>query len=131
LRVRDLQEDQARAALLSANRAAHDAAAGVEDRLAEYATRSFPEGTSSHADFERALFLLDTAAGAVDHARASYRDSLAVVDDRRERWAAARRRGAPLEPLEARRRDEHALETRRAEDRLVDDIVMARHGGIR
>ena len=135
LRVRRLQEDQAKNALLAANRDAHDAAVLVNNRLAEYATRSFPTGTRSYEEFERALFLLDSAAGAVDVARIAHRDSLVVVSERRDEWTASHRRVAALERLEERRRDEYAIESRRAEDRLVDDLVVARHaarrGGVR
>jgi flagellar export protein FliJ len=126
LRVRRLQEDQARAALLNANRTAREAARHVEERLAEYGSRAFPEGSQPYDEFERALFMLDTAAGAVEVARHDYRDACIVVDERRDAWTSARRRVAALERLEARRREEHALEARRAEDRLVDDLVVAR-----
>lgn len=127
LRVRRLQEDQARLALLTANRAAHDAARTVETRLVEYSARSLPPGPQSYEDFERALFLLDSAAAAVDVARIAHRDALEVVAAKREEWTGRHRRVAALERLEARRRDEYELELRRAEDRLVDDLVVARH----
>src|SRR5207247_9557935 len=100
----------------------------VENRLVEYRSRSLPEGTQSYENFERALFMLDSAAGAVDVARIAHREALDVVDARRADWAAARRKVAALERLEERRREEHAVEVRRAEDRLVDDLVVARHG---
>jgi flagellar protein FliJ len=127
LRVRRIEEDRAKVALLEANRAAHDAAVAVEERLAEYATRSFPSGPHSYAEFERTLFLLDAAAGAVDLARINHRAALDVVAQRRAEWLATRQRVDALERLESRRRDEYAVELRRAEDLLVDDLVVARH----
>jgi flagellar biosynthesis chaperone FliJ len=130
-RVRELQEDQARAALLTAHRRAHDAATQVDASLAEYARRSFPPGPLSNDQFERSLFLLDTAAGMVGVARAAHSDALATVEIHREEWTAARRRVAVLERLEERRRAEHELDARRAEDRLTDDLVIARFGGRR
>ena len=69
LHVRRVQEDRARFELLSANRDAHLAAARVDERLADYAERQLPAGTQSFADFERAVFRLDAAAGAVGVAR--------------------------------------------------------------
>ena len=66
-------------------------------------------------------------ARAINVARAEYGRALEVVDVRRGEWTAARQRVAALERLEARRRDEYAIESRRAEDRLVDDLVVARH----
>jgi len=127
LRVRQVQEDRARNELLSANRDAHMAAARVEDRLTDYAGRSMPTGPQPYAEFERALFLLDSGAAAVGTARASHRASLEVVDARRVEWTDARRKVAALERLEERRRLEHAIEMQRAEDQLVDDLVVARH----
>jgi flagellar export protein FliJ len=127
LRVRRIQEDQARAKLLTANRAAHLAATRVEERLAEYSTRERPAGSQSIEQFERTLFLLDTAAGSVGVAREARREALEVVGARRSEWADAQRRVAALERLEDRRREEHAFEMRRAEDQLVDDLVVARH----
>ncbi len=130
LRVRRIQEDRARAALLTANRDAHEAAMRVEASIAEYRTRSFPDGVQPYVEFERALFLLDTAASAVELSRRAHRDALVVVDVRRTEWMDARRRVHALERLEERRRAEHELENRRAEDRLVDDLVVARHAGV-
>lgn len=127
LHVRRVQEDQARFALLAANRDAQLAAQRVDQRLADHAGRRMPSGPQTYADFERAVFLLDSSAGAVTVARASHREALTVVDTRREHWTAARMRVAALERLEARRRAEHAVEMQRAEDQLVDDLVVARH----
>lgn len=132
LHVRRVQEDLARAQLLSANRDAHLAAARVEDRLADYADRRIPAGPLPYADFERAVFLLESGAGAVDAARATHRTALTVVDEKRVEWTAARRKVAALERLEERRRAEHAIEVQRAEDQLVDDLVVGRHArGVR
>jgi flagellar FliJ protein len=127
LHVRRVQEDRARFQLLSANRDAHLASALVDERLAAYAERRLPTGTQSFEDFERAVFRLDAAAGAIGVARARHREALVVVDERRAEWTDARRRVAALERLEERRRAEHAVEVQRAEDQLVDDLVVARH----
>ncbi len=127
LHVRRVQEDRARAELLTANRDAHLAAARVDERLADYADRTLPLGPQTFAAFERAVFLLDAGAASVDTARASHRDAVAVVEARRTDWTDARRKVAALERLEDRRRAEHAVEVQRAEDQLVDDLVVARH----
>jgi flagellar protein FliJ len=127
LRVRRLQEDMARAALLHANHEARNAADAVNARIADYAAAARPNGAQTYDAFNRMQFDLDNAAGAISVARAEYRRALDVVEQYRAEWAAARQRVAALERLEARRRDEHAIEVRRAEDRLVDDLVVARH----
>jgi flagellar export protein FliJ len=127
LRVRRLQEDMARAELMHAHREARAAADRVNSRIAEYANAPRPRGEQAYDDFHRVQFHLDNAAGAITVARAGYQHTLGVVDDRRADWAAARRRVAALERLETRRRDEHTIEARRDDDRLVDDLVVARH----
>ncbi len=127
LRVRRLQEDIARAALLHANLQAKCAADAVNARIADYAAASRPSGAQTYDAFNRMQFELDNSAGAITVARTQYRRALEVVDQHRADWAAARQRVAALERLEQRRRDEHAIEARRAEDRLVDDLVVARH----
>jgi flagellar FliJ protein len=127
LHVRRVQEDKARAELLTANRDARIAATRVEERLADYAERRIPVGPQTFAAFERAVFLLDAGAASVEAARASHRDAQTVVEARRSDWTDARRRVAALERLEERRRAEHAVEVQRAEDQLVDDLVVARY----
>jgi flagellar export protein FliJ len=127
LRVRRLQEDIARGALMAAHHVAREAADRLNDRIAEYGAASRPNGAQTYDAFNRMQFRLDNAAGAITLARAEYQHALDIVDVRRAEWTAARQRVAALERLEARRRDEHAIEVRRAEDRLVDDLVVARH----
>jgi flagellar protein FliJ len=126
LHVRRVQEDRARAELLTANRDAHLASVRVDERLHDYAGRGLPLGPQSFAAFERAVFLLDAGAAGVEVARATHRDAQSVVEERRIDWTAARRKVAALERLEERRRAEHAVEVQRAEDTLVDDLVVAR-----
>jgi len=117
----------ARAALLHAHHEARIAADAVNTRVAEYTAAARPNGAQTYEAFNRMQFDLDNAAGAITVARVEYRHALEVVDQHRTDWAAARQRVAALERLEERRREEHAVEARRAEDRLVDDLVVARH----
>ncbi len=99
LHVRRVQEDRARAELLTANRDANLAAARVEERLADYAQRTLPLGPQTFAAFERAVFLLDAGAAGVETAprvasrRAERRRGPADRLDRRP--AQGRRPGAP------------------------------------
>jgi flagellar protein FliJ len=127
LRVRRLQEDMARAALQHANLDARRAADAVNARIEEYGAAARPEGAQTYDTFNRMQSHLDNAAGAITVARGLYLQALGVVEERRAEWAAARQRVAALERLEQRRRDEYDIEARRAEDRLVDDLVVARH----
>lgn len=127
LRVRRLQEDIARAALMTAHHTAREAADVLNARIEDYAAASRPFGAQTYDEFNRTQSRLDHAAGAITVARGVYRDAVDVVDVRRNEWTAARQRVAALERLETRRRDEHTIEVRRAEDRLVDDLVVAQH----
>ena len=127
LRVRRLQEDMARAALMTAHHGARAAADVLNARIEDYSRASRPSGAQTYDDFNRTQSHLDNAAGAITAARGVYSQAVDVVDTRQHEWASARQRVAALERLEARRREEHAIEVRRAEDRLVDDLVVARH----
>ena len=128
LHVRRVQEDRARSELLTANRDAHLAAARVEERLADYAA---PEHPARPAVVRR----LRTGGVPARLRRRRRRRRPArrtatrstVVEARRVDWTDARRKVAALERLEERRRAEHAIEVQRAEDQLVDDLVVARH----
>jgi flagellar export protein FliJ len=112
---------------MNAHHATRAAADVLNTRIADYTSASRPSGAQTYGDFNRTQSHLDHAAGAITAARGVYDHAVDVVDTRQNEWAAARQRVAALERLEARRRDEHAIEVRRAEDRLVDDLVVARH----
>ena len=127
LRVRRVQEDIARGALMAAQHAARESADRLNARIEEYGAVARPTGAQSYDSFNRMQSRLDNAAGAITVARADYRQMLELVEARRAEWTAASQRVAALERLETRRRDEHAIEVRRDEDRLVDDLVVARY----
>jgi flagellar export protein FliJ len=127
LRVRRIQEEQAKARLLTANAAAGEAERVVDARLARYYEMQRPTGVQLEPQFARAWFNLDTAADAVDVAREQRIAALAVVAERRAEWSEASMRVAALERLEERQRAEHRLEVQRDEDRLTDDLVVSRY----
>jgi flagellar export protein FliJ len=126
-KVRQLEEERARIRLMEANAEARETAARVEARLHAYDTSPRPGGPMSYEAFEHDRFKLEALATAVESARIAHREALDVVDLRRVEWLEAKQRVSALEKLEARRRDEHAIDLRRAEDRLIDDLVVARH----
>jgi flagellar export protein FliJ len=127
LRVRRIQEDQARARLLTANVAAREAEQRVDARVSRYHAMDRPAGVQQEAEFERTWFHLDAAAGAIDVAREHHIEAVAHVAQRRSEWSDASMRVAALERLEERQRAEHAVERQREEDRLTDDLVVSRH----
>jgi len=126
LRVRRIQEDQARARLLSANVVLHQTGQAVDARIARYQELDRPAGLQVEPDFERIVHTLDNAAGAIDTARERHLEARAVVAQRRAEWSDASMRVAALERLEARQRAEWATEVQRDEDRTVDDLVVSR-----
>jgi flagellar protein FliJ len=127
LRVRRIQEDQARARLLNANAVARKAEAVVGERVARYDALDRPNGVQIEPEFERTLGALDYAASAIDLAREQHIESLAVVAEKRSEWSDASMRVAALERLEARQYTLYATEARRDEDRLTDDLVVNRY----
>lgn len=131
LRVRRIQEDLARAQLLAANRDVLLATDALRARDSEYAAVDRPAGQQSLDAFHLALFRLDSAAGAVRVARDARAAALDRAEERRVEWTAASQKVSALERLEERARDEHAVEVRRDEDRLVDDLVVSRHRAVR
>lgn len=127
LRVRRIQEDQVRARLVAANRDVTLAAAKVVERQARYDTIERPLGVASHDELERAWFALDAAAGAVRFAHDEQLAAEARAAEIRVEWTEARRRTEVLERLRERAHEEWVVEVRRAEDRAVDELVVARH----
>jgi flagellar export protein FliJ len=127
LRVRRIQEDQARARLLTANAAARHAEQVVDARVQRYRDMARPDGLQAEPEFARTWFHLDAAAGAIDVAREQHVEAMAAVAERRAEWTDASMRVAALERLEARQRAEHAIERQREDDRLTDDLVVSRY----
>jgi flagellar protein FliJ len=126
LRVRRVQEEQARARVMVANRAVTLAAAQVDDRLQRYATLPRPSGVQRYTEAEATLFRLDAGAGAVEWARAEHTRAVDHAREELAHWAQAEQRVRALERLHDRARDEHATEMRRAEDRLTDELTTTR-----
>jgi flagellar export protein FliJ len=127
LRVRRIQEEQAKARLLTANAAAREAERVVDARVERYYAMQRPEGVQVEPQFARTWFHLDNAADAVDVARDQRITALAAVTERRAEWTEASMRVAALERLEERQRAEHAIEVQRDTDRLTDDLVVSRY----
>ncbi|HVM19821.1 MAG TPA: flagellar FliJ family protein [Egibacteraceae bacterium] len=125
LRVRRLQEEAAQAQVAAARQAEHAAAEDLAASRQHYADLDAP------AQYTAAGLLgwharADLRAQAVTHAG---RRHLTAVDSTRgavEAWQAAQRRVEVLERLDERRREEHTVVVRRAEDATVDDIMVAR-----
>ncbi len=126
LRVRRVQEEQARARLLAANRVVTGAAKLVSERTDHYMSLERPGGRQSHSDVEAILFTLDAAAGAIAWAREKHEVAVANAAEELGRWREAERRVRALERLRERAYEEHAIDVRRDEDRLTDELATTR-----
>ena len=126
LRVRRLQEDAARAAIAAARvveQRAGDAVAGSHDH---YRALSAPSPATTATGF---LGLRDQAsyrATSVRIAEGKLQVAAEATVESVSSWHVSHRRVEALERLDERRRDEHEIEARRAEDAAVDEIVVSR-----
>jgi len=130
LRVRRIQEEQARAAVGLARRDVDDAAARTQARLDSYrggagAAGAVPVGRFL-ADRARHELQADLVAAAQRHEDGARR----ALDGAVTAWSQAAQRVKGLERLEERRREEHAADARKAEELEVEDIVSARVGRV-
>ena len=129
LRVRKIQEDQARAAVVEARVQADQAAAALLRRVEDYDAHSHGAvgmSAASAAGFLATRALHDLKAQAVLSARETEAGAQDVVGARLAEWSEAARRVSALERLDERRREEYELELRRDEDAQVDDLVVSR-----
>ena len=126
LRVRRLQEDIARAGVAAARQeenAARAAVAASQERYAQLLLTGEAQSISAFlASREQAVQRAAAVTTAQAHQRAAEHTTAAAVAT----WHGAHREVDGLERLDGRRRDEYAVEARRAEDATVDEIVVAR-----
>jgi flagellar FliJ protein len=125
LRIRRVQEEQARHQVHAAQRDVIRADQAVDDRLAAYAA-----GTSAYCGTQQA-FMADRAlaeyrAQSVERSRDNASAARVVHSERLDDWSHTARRVEALERFDARRRDEYSVEERRDEDRTVDEMVSGR-----
>ena len=126
LRVREIQEEQAKTALLLANRALAEDEAERQRRWEKYNSTTVSTELCTVSEFELGRFRWDMAAQAAilsDHLR----EARAVeVVEARQTWTAAEQRVQVLDRLDDRRHDEWQHEADREELVEVDDIVTGR-----
>ena len=126
LKVRRIEENQAKGALALANLDARRAADEVAVR--ETAYTSLPAGPSvaSTEGFLSDRWRRTTSSAAVLHGLQLERDAQVVVAERRGELTAAATKVSAIERLDERRREEHALEQSREEAVIVDELVTGR-----
>lgn len=127
LRVRRIQEEQARYALLDANRAALQAAQELADRRAHLDEHTATPMATGYHQFMAQRDRLTHIAGSVRTAAGREIAALEVQVEKREAWGEEAQRVASLERLDERARDQYAVEATRDEMKTVDDIVTGRY----
>lgn len=128
LRVRHVQEEQARYALLEANRAVLQAAEELELRRDVLSEKTALPAATEHATFIAQREQADRLAAAVRTAAGREIEALDIQRDKRDEWGQRAQRVASLERLDERAREEHRIEANRDEMKLVDDLVTSRFG---
>lgn len=128
MRVRQTQEDLAKADLAMANARVAEAVALVDARLTHYANLPVAVGGGSTATFMSNRFRQDAAARAVVAAKAARVAALQDAEAFRITWSKKAQEVSVLERLDDRRRTEHEIEAARQADLEVDDIVVGRFG---
>jgi flagellar FliJ protein len=126
LRVRRLQEDAARAAIAAARTAEQRASDAVAGSYDHYRALASDTSAASAMGFLGQRDQASYRATSVRLAEGNLRVAADATADAVSTWHVSHRRVEALERLDERRREEHGIEARRAEDTAVDEIVVAR-----
>jgi len=126
LKVRRVTEDTAKGHLAEANRAVSSAEGDLEARRRTYEALEPMRRQRTARQFHEEVELRRAVALSVITARQLFEDARATAELRRRDLVAARQDVEALERMEEREREAHALELRRDEDLLADDVVNSR-----
>ncbi len=126
LRVRRIQEDQARLALGQARLAAEIADDAARAALGRYAVVDATHGPLPHPGASAVREAHERSGQAVQRADERAATAHTRVADRRAEWARANSAVEALERLAQRRRAEWEQQAGRVEAQELDDLVAAR-----
>lgn len=127
LRVRRIQQDAAQALLMSARLGYEGSEVVLDQAVERYRVRSQATGPATAAQWRAGRTDAELTAASVMAAGVAREVARTQMEEHRDALREARMRVTALERLDERRRDEHALESRRAEEAEVDELVTARH----
>lgn len=127
LRVRRAQADEAANHLGIAQRSESAALLAEMARRKSTAERTRLHGSRSSHELLLSRVLWDAELDSLSRLEVSTNEARVETDHQRSVWLAASRRVRALEMLDDRRREEHRVETDRAEGRRIDDLVASRH----
>ena len=129
LRVRRIQEDQAKAAALLANQRvalARTVLNARKDHYNSYVAQTAQQAAlmSSASDYLAFRAMQKLAAEGIAFAEVNLTVTEEVAEERRTEWVERRQKVQTLERLDERRREEHRVEADREYAKEVDDIVV-------
>ncbi len=127
-RVRQAEEDIAKARMAEANRIAQEAQDTVEDRIAIYAHAvTVPQGSGTGLeDFMRRRFFDDLAGRAVEVARESLALAEKAAQEEHTAWSERATKVKVLDRLDERNRAAYDIEVVREEIKEIDDLTTSR-----
>jgi flagellar export protein FliJ len=126
-RVRRIAEEQARMAMVDAQRDADDATAELQARLADIGAARPAPGARSASQFLGEREQLDRHRQAVLAARTAEINALELLGSAREKWELAARELRALDRLDERKHAEWTLETTHAAQLITDEIATVRY----
>lgn len=127
MRIRKLEEETARAAVLEAQREVEAATAALDARLATIgAARPMPRRWRA-GEFNDDRDQLERYADAVRVARAAEANALSLLRANEAEWTEAARRVRSLERLDERHREAWMLEASRNAQLVTDEIANVHH----
>ncbi len=127
LRIRQLEEEQARAAMLEAQRELDAASGALHARLEAVSVATSPGRRWVSADFQEDRIHLSRHADAVAAARSAEANALAVFRTSRVAWEDAASKVRAIERLDERQRVDWVLETTRTAQQITDEIATTRY----
>lgn len=128
LRLRQMEEEQARASMLEAERAAEEATAALNARLEAIGAALVDGGHRSGPEFRHERDQLERHALAVSAARAAEANALSAMRVSRVAWEEAAKAVRALERLDERHRAAWRFETTRAAQLATDEVAQTHHG---
>ena len=126
LRVRQIQEEAARAGVAAAQSAQQRAQLALEASQEHYAGLAVAPGAQTAAAFLGIREQASHRATAVQLAAGNRNVAVDATVAAIATWHDSNRRVDALERLDERRREEYGIEARRVEDAAADEVVVAR-----
>jgi len=128
LRLRRVEEEQARAFASEAQAEADRATAELDSRLAAIGAARPEPSSWSGPDYQEEREQMHRHAVAVTAARSAEANALSALRVAREEWEASAQRLRGLERLDDRQRQTWVLEATRNAQAATDEIAQIHHG---